>query len=111
MPRVDPSAARVLGQRRASVTVQYYWKGLGSYGSVGIEIALSVIVGLLAGQWLDKKLGTNGWLTFIGLAYGLAAGGRALYRVLQKANREAEELDRKEREARKKYGDDEKPSS
>lgn len=96
----------MLGERRASGTVQYHWKSLGSYGSVGIEIALSVILGLFAGQWLDKKLGTNGWLTFVGLAYGIAAGGRALYRVLKKANKESEEFDRKEREARKKYGDD-----
>lgn len=91
--------------------MQHYWKGLGSYGTVGLEFALSVIVGLLAGQWLDKKLGTDGWLTFIGLAYGIAAGGRALYRALQRANREAEELDRKEREARKQYDDDQKHSS
>jgi ATP synthase protein I len=86
--------------------MQQHWKGLGSYGTVGLELALSVIVGLLFGQWLDKKLGTAPWLMLIGLAYGIAAGVRALYRALQRANREADEIERQQTEARKKYDDD-----
>ncbi len=96
----------MLGERGASVTMQQHWKGLGTYGTVGLELALSVIVGLLAGQWLDKKLGTAPWLMIIGLAYGIAAGTRALYRALQRANKEAEALDRQQAEARKKYDDE-----
>jgi ATP synthase protein I len=86
--------------------MQQHWKGLGSYGTVGLEFALSIVVGLLGGQWLDKKLGTAPWLMILGLAYGIAAGTRALYRALQRANREAEEFDRKQAEDRKKYDDD-----
>jgi hypothetical protein len=41
----------------------------------------------------------------LGVAYGVAAGVRALYRAAQRATREAEELDRREREERKKYRD------
>jgi ATP synthase protein I len=89
-----------------TLPVQQDWKALGSYGTLGLEVALSVMVGLLGGQWLDKKLGTGGWLTWIGLAYGLAAAGRAIYRALRKSNREAEELERQEREARQKFDDD-----
>lgn len=85
--------------------VQQDWKALGSYGTLGMEIALSVVVGLFGGQWLDKKLGTH-WLTWVGFAYGLAAAGRAIYRAVRKSNREAEELDKREREAREKYGND-----
>ena len=70
---------------------------------MGIEVVLSVAAGLLGGSWLDKKLGTAPWLMLIGLAYGLAAASRAIYRALKQANREAEELDRKDREARKKF--------
>ena len=86
--------------------LQQDWKALGNYGTLGLEIALSVTVGLLGGQWLDKKLDTGSVLTWVGLAYGLAAAGRAIYRAMRKANREAEELDRQEREAREKYDDD-----
>lgn len=71
-----------------------------------MEIALSVVVGLFGGQWLDKKLGTHGWLTWIGFAYGLAAAGRAIYRAVRKSTREAEEAERRDREARAKYTDD-----
>jgi hypothetical protein len=85
--------------------VQQDWKALGSYGTLGMEIALSIAVGLFGGQWLDKKLGTH-WLTWVGFAYGLAAAGRAIYRAVRKSTREAEELERREREAREKFTDD-----
>ncbi len=86
--------------------MQQHWKGLGSYGTVGLEFALSIVLGLLVGDWADKKLGTAPWLMVLGLTYGVAAGTRALYRALQRANRESEEFDRKEREERKRYDDD-----
>lgn len=85
--------------------MQQYWKGLGGPGTLGIEIVLSVAVGLLGGQWLDKKFGASPWFTLIGLAYGIAAASRAVYRALKQANKEAEELDRKERDQRKKFDD------
>ena len=88
--------------------VQQDWKALGNYGTLGMEVALSVVVGLFGGQWLDKRFQTGGWLTWIGFAYGLAAAGRAIYRAVQKSNREAEELERREQEARQKYDDDAK---
>jgi ATP synthase protein I len=88
--------------------VQQDWKALGSYGTLGMEVALSVVVGLFGGQWLDKRFQTGGWLTWIGFAYGLAAAGRAIYRAVRKSNLEAEEHERREREARQKYDDDAK---
>ena len=66
-------------------------------------------VGLFGGQWLDKKLGTGGVLTWVGFAYGLAAAGRAIYRAMRKSTQEAEEAERREREAREKFNDDAKP--
>lgn len=81
------------------------WKAVGSYGTVGIEVVLSVLVGFIGGYWLDGKLGTGPWLTLIGLAYGIAAAARALYRAARRATKEAEELDRREREERKRFRD------
>ncbi len=65
-----------------------------------------MLVGLFIGQWLDEKLETGGWLTAVGLSFGVAAGVRFVWRALEQANREAEEADRKDREARRKYFDD-----
>lgn len=88
--------------------MQQDWKALGTYGTLGLEIILSVALGLFGGQWLDKKLDTGGWLTWIGFAYGLAAAGRAIYRAMRKSTREAEQLEQREREERQKYDDDAK---
>ncbi|HYO97313.1 MAG TPA: AtpZ/AtpI family protein [Polyangiaceae bacterium] len=86
--------------------MQQYWKGLGGPATLGIEVVLGVAVGLLGGSWLDKKFGTSPWLTLIGLAYGLAASGRAIYRALKQANRELEKLEEQERKAREKFDDE-----
>jgi ATP synthase protein I len=85
--------------------VQQDWKALGNYGTLGLEIALSVTVGLLGGQWLDRRFHTHGVLTWVGFAYGLAAAGRAIYRAVRKANREADAAEQRERDARQKYDD------
>ncbi len=81
------------------------WKGLGTYGTVGLEFALSILVGLFAGTWLDKKLGTHGWLALVGFGFGLAAGVRTLLRANQRAMREIERAEREERKARKQFDD------
>jgi ATP synthase protein I len=78
---------------------------MGRYGTVGLEVVLSVLVGFLGGWWLDQKLGTDPWLTLIGFAYGVAAAARALYRAARRATKEADDLDRREREERRRYRD------
>jgi ATP synthase protein I len=83
--------------------VKQEWKGVGRYGTVGLELVLSVIVGLFAGQFLDRRFHTTPWLMLLGLGYGIAAGVRGLYRAAQRATREADEFERREREERRKY--------
>jgi ATP synthase protein I len=78
-------------------------KGLGTYGTVGLEFGLSVLFGLLGGQWLDKKFGSSPWLALVGLGFGMAAGVRTLLRALKAAQRELHEEEQREREARRKY--------
>jgi ATP synthase protein I len=60
-----------------------------SASSVGLEMGLSVIFGLLIGQWLDGKAGTSPWLTIVFLALGLAAGFRSVMRSVRRAERAA----------------------
>jgi F0F1-type ATP synthase assembly protein I len=83
--------------------VQQGWKGIGSYSTIGMELAGSILLGLLAGRWLDKRFDTGSTLTLVGLALGLAAGGRTLWKALQRANREAEQMEQEERRARKAF--------
>lgn len=92
--------------------VQQNWKGITSYATVGLEFGLSLLVGLFIGRWLDQKLGTEHWLTFIGFGFGVAAGYRAIYRAAKAANREAEREEAEERKERQQYHDrDDEPRS
>jgi F0F1-type ATP synthase assembly protein I len=84
--------------------VQHYWKGYGSYGTVGIEFALSVLVGLGLGYWLDRQFGTR-FLMWVGLGFGIVTGYRTIWRALQRANREARESEQRQRAERKKFDD------
>ena len=102
--RIDPPAKGVLSDPALfSVLVNKSWKGIGSYSTVGLDFTLSILVGLFGGRWLDRKLGTGGWLTAVGLCFGIAAGVRFLMRALRQANREAEEEERKDQETRSKF--------
>ena len=85
--------------------MQQNWKGIASYATVGIEFGLSLLVGLFGGRWLDQKLGTAHWLTFVGFGFGIAAGYRAIYRAAKAANRDAAAEEAKERDERRDYHD------
>lgn len=57
--------------------------------SVGIEFAVSTVIGLLGGRWLDGKLGSEPWLMIAGLLLGVVAGFRSLVRAASRANQAA----------------------
>ena len=61
-----------------------------SASSVGLELGLSVIIGLLIGYYLDKEAGTGPWLMFLFLGFGLVAGFRGVLRAVKRAERAAE---------------------
>ena len=52
------------------------------YSVVGIQLAASVVTGLLFGNYLDKKIGTTPWLTIIGLILGSVGGFYNLFRIV-----------------------------
>ena len=55
--------------------------GTGRYSALGLEMALSVVIGMGIGHRLDRWLGTGPWLMVAWLALGFAAGVRSLYRA------------------------------
>ena len=70
------------------------------FAGVGIQFAFAILAFLFAGQWLDKRLGTNGLFTIAGVFVG---GGAAFYNMYRKISA-AQRQDDEERSKRSKFG-------
>ena len=57
--------------------------------SVGLEMGISVIIGMFFGRWLDGQAGTQPWLMILFVMFGFAAGLRGVLREVNKADRRA----------------------
>lgn len=66
-------------------------KAFARVGALGIELAASTVIGLFGGRWLDGKLGTEPWLSIVGLILGVVAGFRSLYQTAKSENRKLTE--------------------
>ena len=79
-------------------------KGLSGadFAGVGLQFALAIIVFLFAGDWLDKRLGTNGLFTIAGVFVGAIAAFYNMYRKISAAQKkdDAERAARREAEDR-----------
>lgn len=58
---------------------------LAYYSSLGFQIALSIVIGLAAGIYLDRRFDTTPWLTLIFLGMGIVAGFRNIWIALKKS--------------------------
>jgi ATP synthase protein I len=61
------------------------------YSTVGLEMGLSVVIGLFVGQWLDGYFGTEPILLLVFLLFGMAAGFRSIFRLARRMNDPEEE--------------------
>lgn len=66
---------------------QNAWKALGELSTIGLTLVIATVIGLAAGYYLDRWLGTSPWLTLIGLVLGIAAGFVNLFRSVKRAER------------------------
>ena len=62
-----------------------------SASSVGLEMGLSVAIGLIVGIYMDKWLGTSPWMMLLWLVLGLAAAFRGVFRAVKRVDKAAEE--------------------
>ncbi len=60
------------------------FRTLGYVSSLGLTMAISIVLGALIGHYLDAKFGTGPWLFFIFLGFGIAAAFRNLYIMYKK---------------------------
>jgi len=57
------------------------YKAIGSWGTLGLEIVLSIVIGFWVGHWADGKLGTGQWLALLGFFLGCGAATKAIVRT------------------------------
>ena len=55
---------------------------VGTVATGGVEFAAAILLGVFAGQWLDRRIGTTPWFVILGVVLGAAAGFYNLYRTL-----------------------------
>lgn len=71
---------------------------LATYAGHGLTFAVSVLLFLKIGEWLDRKLGTAPWLLFIGVFVGAGASFYSMYRSLMAAQAREEAARRARRD-------------
>jgi hypothetical protein len=54
------------------------------YAGLGIQLAVILVVFVLAGQWVDKKLGAGGIITILAAFLGFGGTMYSLIRTLNK---------------------------
>jgi len=57
------------------------------FSSLSFSIALSIVIGLAIGYWLDKRFDTSPVLTLVFIGLGVAAGFRNIYHAIEKSKR------------------------
>ena len=67
------------------------WRALGELSSIGMALVLATVIGLAAGYYADRWLGTKPWLTLVGLGLGIAAGFVNLFRSVNRAELELDD--------------------
>ena len=58
---------------------------LAYFSSIGFQVALSIVIGLALGVYLDRRFGLTPWLTLIGLGFGIAAGFKNIGLAIKKS--------------------------
>lgn len=59
------------------------FKDLEIFGSIGIELVIFVILGVLGGNWLDKRFNTSPFLLITGAVFGATIGFYNFYRMIK----------------------------
>ncbi|TKD10066.1 hypothetical protein E8A74_10265 [Polyangium fumosum] len=72
------------------------WRGVGSLGTIGLEVVLSIAFGYFGGRWLDGKFGTEPYLAILGFCFGIGAAVRAFQRALREMKAQAEREEREQ---------------
>lgn len=74
---------------------------VGSFAGAGLQFAISLVLFLLLGQWIDRKLGTSPVFLIAGVFIGGGAAFYSMYRKLSAAQKADDERRKQKREKQK----------
>lgn len=77
---------------------------VGTYAGHGLGFAVSILLFLKIGEWLDRKLGTAPWLLIIGVFVGAGGSFYSMYRSLMAAQAREDAARRARREQEQSDG-------
>ena len=77
-------------EKRTQPTPKQGFNGA-DFAGLGIQFALAIVVFLFAGQWLDRRLGSNGMFTIAGVFIGGAGAFYSMYRKIAAAQKKDDE--------------------
>ena len=60
---------------------------LAYYSSIGLQVALSIFIGLAIGLYLDRTFGSQPWMMLLFLGFGIAAGYRNIGLAIKKSRK------------------------
>ena len=72
------------------------WDMIGTAGTMGLHRVSGTLVGLVAGYFLDRWLGTDPWFLIVFLLIGIAAGFKMIFEDTQRILRKQKEEDEHE---------------
>lgn len=81
--------------------------GMFDLASIGITLALAIVIGYFGGKWIGGKLGNADIGSYIGFAIGVAAGFLEMFRSVARWNRQMERMEKKRREVSEQEQDTE----
>ena len=67
------------------------------FAGLGLQFAFAIVAFLFLGQWIDKRLGTDGMFTIAGVFIGAGGAFYSMYRKVSAAQKQDDE----ERKARR----------
>lgn len=76
----------------------------GEYAGLGLQFAVSILLFLYLGQWIDRRLGTEPWFMIVGVFTGAGASFYSMYRKLMAIQERDERAARERREAERGAG-------
>ena len=83
-PDQEPNRGRETPQFRPKTS---FVSSGSEFAGIGIQFALTILVFVLGGVWLDKRLHSSPWFVLVGTFVGAAGGFYSMYRQAVAAQR------------------------